>query len=125
MEMLVIPRGACEAVVESFLMKPRASPGCVPLDAFHCTKRFHPGRHPLHEAIALKGGAIPVRELVRENCLAVPLKVHDTAWGPPEKEIDVAMNLELDGAWVSSTTAPGQQRWDTSKVIAMGLGQFL
>lgn len=28
----------------------------------------------------------------------------------------MAMNLEMDGAWVASKTAPGGERWDTSKV---------
>lgn len=52
----------------------------------------------------------------REYGLAVPLKTHDTAWNPSEKDIKVVMDLELDGAWVESASSPGGQRWDTSKV---------
>lgn len=52
----------------------------------------------------------------RENGLFEPLKVHETGWSPSNEEVTVAMNLELNGAWVASKTAAGGQRWDTSKV---------
>lgn len=42
--------------------------------------------------------------------------MHETDWSPSDKEVTVAMNLEMDGAWVASKAAPGGERWDTSKV---------
>lgn len=36
----------------------------------------------------------------------------------------MAMNLEMDGAWVASKTAPEGERWDTSKV-SVSCGRFV
>ena len=53
----------------------------------------------------------------RSNGLEAPLRVHDTTWAPSEQEPRVALNLELDGAWVDSPASTGGRRWDTSKVM--------
>ncbi|CAM9804955.1 unnamed protein product [Choristocarpus tenellus] len=66
----------------------------------------------------------------RRHRLMRPVKVHPTPWTPSIGGVSVAMNLELDGAWVDcslcSRLMPGgrvrdegeeqRQRWDTSKV---------
>lgn len=46
----------------------------------------------------------------------MPVHVHDTKWMPSRQNVHVAMNLELDGAWVESAASPGGKRWDASKV---------
>ncbi|CAN0069334.1 unnamed protein product [Pylaiella littoralis] len=59
------------------------------------------------------------RRHFQENGLSEPLAVHHTEWCPSTQDVKVAMNLELDGAWVASATAPGGERWDTSKLVVL------
>ncbi|CAM9545123.1 unnamed protein product, partial [Ectocarpus fasciculatus] len=54
-----------------------------------------------------------------ENGLSEPLKVHETEWSPSSRDVNVAMNLELDGSWVPSSDAPGGERWDASKLVVL------